>query len=173
MRKYSVYCALSLTALFCAALIVTESPAHAVGGCGRVITLVKKSETTRGGSVVYKSNSNSSGRDLSYGQGNHSQAGPAILFGYRSGLFPSGSSITAMDLSGNKIATGFRRGRCSRVYVPSSGTYTNICGEYERWYFGFNAGAALKSKAPNGMLIKAAGTTCIRVGDVLDRREQY
>lgn len=145
-------------------IIQPFSSAFAVGGCGRIITLRPASASSRGGTVIYKSNCNSSGQELSFSAGNHSQAGPAILFTYTSGLFPSGQSITAMNLAGKEIASGFRRSRCTAKFG---------CGQHERWYFGYGSARSLKAKAPRGMLIKARGTTCIKVNDVYNRREEF
>ena len=107
--------------------------------CPNRIKLKVVPATSRGGTIIYKSNWNVlENREATIEEGNHSQKGAALLIQYKAVKYlPTGKTIEVRDLNCKIVGYMGRYPRCT-----SAG-----CGEHERWYL----------RAPGGSYLTVAG----------------
>lgn len=139
--------------------------------CPSRINLRPVSATSRGGTIIYKSNWNKEqNREQTIEEGNHSQKGAAFLIHYQSkNLISSSRSLELRDSNCKLVA---RLGRYPRCTLGG-------CGEHERWYLrspggsGISVGSLAKLLPQNKALVRLKGRNWAVVSDVLSEREVY
>lgn len=135
--------------------------------CPDRIQLQPATVTSRGESIIYKSNwDTQNNRELTAEQGNHSQKGLALLVHYKARKYiRNAKTLEVRTLDCKKVATLGRYPRC-----------TNICGDYERWYMRAAGGSyltvpGLAEKAGDTVLIRLKGRTWAVVQNLFSDRE--
>lgn len=162
-----------LLSVICSVATVAEAKRRpaAKQTCSKIITMHSVSPNSRGGTLIWKSNSDPrTGKELSFRQGNHSQAGAAFLVYYKSAYVPRTQTLPVLDLNGNVIARMGRRPRC-----------LGGCGQHERWYLRGPGGSgnsvpsisslARKGGGASSVLIPLRGTICAKISNVSSNRE--
>ena len=161
------------------AIAASKASSPADAGCSTIIDLASVSSSARGGTIIWKSNwSKKLNRELTFGEGNHSQKGAAFLVLSKSGKAPKVTNIPILDANGTQIANMRRYPRCSYVIVQGKRVFA--CGLHERWYLKTGSGQkipglaslATNSGGSNSILIPLAGSSCAKIGDVYSNREQ-
>lgn len=140
--------------------------------CPTRLNLRPVSATSRGGTIIYKSNWNVMyERENTPEEGNHAQKSAALLVHYKAKRYiPTSHSIEIRDLNCKLIG---RMGRFPRCTVPSG------CGEHERWYLRSPGGSlfspatlAERSKG-RSVLIRLKLRQWAVIQDVLSEREIF
>lgn len=152
------------------ALILYSAPVHAQT-CPQRLQLRPVSATSRGGTIIWKSNWNIlEGRENTIDEKNHSQKGGALLVYYKATRYlPSNHSIEVRDIRCKLIGKMGRFPRCTQAG----------CGEYERWYLrapgsSYLTVKALADRAEGGTtLIRLKGRQWAQVSNVFSDREIY
>lgn len=136
--------------------------------CPQRIQLQPATITSRGESIIYKSNwDTQNNRELLPEQGNHSQKGLALLVHYKAKKFiRNARTLEVRTLDCKKIGTLGRYPRC-----------TTTCGDYERWYMRAAGGSYLtapglaEKAGSNTVLIRLQGRQWAVVQNVFSDRE--
>lgn len=139
--------------------------------CPTRINLKPVPATSRGGTIIYKSNWNvKENRENTIEEGNHSQKGAAILVQYRAKKYIRNSrTLEVRDLNCKPVALLGRYPRCT-----SQG-----CGEHERWYLRAPGGSYLTAQrlaerlGGSSFLVRLAGRQWAQVSNVFSDREIY
>lgn len=119
------------------ALLLTSTAAAQT--CPNRIQLQPQPKTSRGGTIIYKSNWNViEAREATIAEGNHAQKGAALLVHYRAKRYiPSTSRMEIRTTKCKLVAYAGRFPRCTN----------NGCGEHERWYLRAPGGSYLTVSA--------------------------
>lgn len=139
--------------------------------CPQRLNLRPVPATSRGGTIIYKSNWNvKENRESTIEEGNHSQKGAALLIQYKAQKYLRNShTLEIRNLSCKPIGYLARFPRCT-----SAG-----CGEHERWYLRAPGGsylspAQLAVKAnSSSVLVRLKGRQWAVVQSVYSDREIY
>lgn len=139
--------------------------------CPSRINLRPVPATSRGGTIIYKSNWNlMEDRENTIEEGNHSQKGAALLIHYKARKYlPAKNYLDVRDSSCKSIARMGRFPRCT-----SAG-----CGDYERWYLRAPGGSQItvselsKRSGQLPILVRLAGRQWAVVQNVYSDREVY
>lgn len=137
--------------------------------CPNRINLRPVPATSRGGTIIWKSNWNvKENRENTIEEGNHSQKGAALLVHYKAkSLIRDARSLEVRDTSCNLVA---RLGRFPRCTAQG-------CGEHERWYLRSPGGSGVSVKTiasvltGNTALIRLKGRMWAVVQNVYSDRE--
>lgn len=138
--------------------------------CPNRIQLKPVPATSRGGTIIWKSNFNKEmNREQTIEEGNHSQKGAAILVQYRAKKYIRNSqTLEVRDLNCKLVAKLGRFPRCT-----SSG-----CGEHERWYLRgpASSGVSVSTLAAllgdsQSALVRLNGRQWAVIQNVYDERE--
>lgn len=136
--------------------------------CPQRINLRPVSVTSRGGTIIWKSNWNVlEGRESTIEEGNHSQKGAALLIHYKAKKYiRNAHTLEVRDLNCKLIGRVGRYPRC-----------TSVCGEHERWYLrapggSYQSVSELADKA-SAVLIRLKGRQWAVVQSVYSDREIY
>lgn len=149
------------------ALLLSASIASAQT-CPQRLQLRPVPATSRGGTIIWKSNWNVQyERENTPDEGNHSAKGGALLVHYKATRYIRNShTLEVRDLNCKLIGRMGRYPRC-----------TSTCGEYERWYLrapggSYQSVSELADKA-SAVLIRLKGRQWAVVSNVFSEREVY
>lgn len=139
--------------------------------CPTRLNLRPVSATSRGGTIIYKSNWNKEmNRESTIEEGNHSQKGLALLIQYKTKKYIRDSrTLEVRDMRCKLVAYLGRYPRCT----------TQGCGEHERWYLRAPGGSYLTvaglAERLGGVsaLIRLKGRMWAQVSNVYSEREVY
>lgn len=158
------------TLLALLALLLTATIASAQT-CPNRINLRPVPATSRGGTIIWKSNWNvKENRENTIEEGNHSQKGAAVLVHYKAhSLIRDARTLEIRDSTCKLVARLGRYPRCT----------AQGCGDYERWYLRSpgGTGCSVKTLASllggNQALIRLKGRQWAQVSNVFSEREIY
>ena len=150
----------------------TRTPALP-SACRKSTNLKVVGLNARGGTLIYKSNWNkSANREMTFGEGNHSQKGAAFLVQYKSLLNPNKRSIQIYNAKCQKVATMGRFPRCNFMG----------CGVYDRWYMKASGGSfqtvakllaqVRKSGGSETVYVELRGGKVAKIKSIYNNREQ-
>lgn len=139
--------------------------------CPSRINLRPVPATSRGGTIIWKSNFNyEENREQTISEGNHSQKGLALLIQYKAKKYIRDSrTLEVRDMRCKLVAYLGRYPRCT----------TQGCGEHERWYLRAPGGSYLTvaglAERLGGVsaLIRLKGRMWAQVSNVYSEREVY